>query len=154
MVEIVAAFFIFFSHFPPITRNLCNKNKSILFVCRTRHSCKNDVECDEIRGECLEEIRTEVVTGDEFETQLNSRWKRGLRVSNDISIEPKPKKKTSVQLWIMLCLAMWHKTVATMWMIVAYCLYWCPFRLRHQPLRFLISFLNTFSAGDTLVSSH
>lgn len=34
------------------------------------------VECDKIRGECLEEIQKEVVTQDRFETLFNNRWKQ------------------------------------------------------------------------------
>lgn len=110
-----------------------------------RHSSESDVERDKTRGECLQETWTEVVTGYEFETHPNTGWKQGLRVSNGISIETNQKKKTSVQLWIMLCSAMWHKTVVTMLndcclLSILLSFLFSLFRLRHQPYAFLSHF--------------
>ncbi len=41
-----------------------------------------------------------------LKTYLNTRWKQGL-------FNFSWTKKTPVQLWIMLCVAMWHKTTVT-----------------------------------------
>lgn len=53
-----------------------NSMSCIKWVCSFNVcSRESDVECDKIRGQCLEEIRTQAFTGDAFGLHVEKKWK-------------------------------------------------------------------------------